>query len=61
MEPHETEMELLEGLGKIMHQLQDENMIPLGGMVRPEHYEEAKEMSNRSKEFFVSLGEGNQQ
>ena len=30
MELHEAEMELLEGLGKIMRQLQDENMIPLG-------------------------------
>ncbi|MCJ1430529.1 Phosphotransferase enzyme [Sticta canariensis] len=44
---HETEMELLEGLGKTMHQLQDENMIPLGEMVRPEHYEQAKDMSKQ--------------
>ena len=61
MELHETEMELLEGLGKIMHQLQDENMIPFGGMVQPEHYEQAKNMSNRFKEFFISLEEDDQQ
>ena len=54
-------MELLEGLGKMIHQLQDENMIPLGEMVRPEHYEQAKDMSNRCKEFFISLGEDDQQ
>lgn len=33
LELHGKEMELIEGLGTIMHQLQEENMIPLGGMV----------------------------
>lgn len=60
MDLHGKEMELVEGLGKIMHQLQDENMIPLGGMVRPEHYDQAKDTNNHFKEVFISLGEDDQ-
>lgn len=60
IELHETEMDLLEGLEKIKHQLQEENIIPLGGMVLPEHYEQAKTASYHFKEFYISLGEDEQ-
>jgi hypothetical protein len=50
---HFAELELIEGLGTIMHQLQEKNMIPLDGMVRPEQYEEAQCTANRFKEMFI--------
>jgi hypothetical protein len=58
---HNTEMELIEGLSSIMHQLRDEAMIPLGGMVQPEDYERLKELSKRLKTDFVDLGENDGQ
>lgn len=61
LELHDQEMELIEGLGTIMHQLQDENLIPLGGMVRPEHHERAQDANNRYKEVFISLAEDENQ
>lgn len=61
IELHRTEMELIEGLGNIMHQLEDQELISLGGMVRPEHFEHAKETNNRFKEIFISLGEDDKQ
>ena len=44
-----------------MHQLEAENMIPLGGMVRPEIYEQAQHANNRFKKLFISLAEDEQQ
>jgi Phosphotransferase enzyme family len=61
LELHQKEMELIEGLGTIMHQLHDENMIPLGGMVQPENYQQAQEINKQSKEMFVSLAENDEQ
>ncbi|KAE8389535.1 kinase-like domain-containing protein [Aspergillus alliaceus] len=43
---HQNEMELIKGISAVMHQLQDEGLIPLGGMVRPQYYERAKELNN---------------
>jgi hypothetical protein len=54
---HQNEMELLEGLSSIMHQLQEEAMIPLGGMVRPSDYERMKELNKQCLKDFVDLGE----
>jgi hypothetical protein len=45
---HQDEMDLIEGLSSIMHQLQDEAMIPLGGMVRPENYERLRSSTDDS-------------
>ncbi|PYH32967.1 uncharacterized protein BO87DRAFT_407623 [Aspergillus neoniger CBS 115656] len=39
---HERERELIEGLSNIVQQLEEEGLIPIGGMVRPEEYEHAK-------------------
>lgn len=58
---HQDEMELIEGLSSIMHQLQDEATIPLGGMVRPDDYERLKELNRRFMQDFVDLGENPQQ
>ncbi|KAH8434939.1 uncharacterized protein LDX57_012571 [Aspergillus melleus] len=57
---HQSEMELLEGISDIMHQLQDEGLIPLGGMVRPEYYEHAKKVNNIFKDRFVELAENDE-
>ena len=58
---HQDEMDLIEGLSSIMHQLQDEAMIPLGGMVRPGDYARLKELNRRFMQDFVDLGENSQQ
>lgn len=58
---YQDEMDLIEGLSSIMHQLQDEAMIPLGVMVRPEDYERLKELNRRFMQDFVDLGENAQQ
>lgn len=44
---HQSEMELIEGILLIMHQLQDEEMVPFKGMVKPEFYEKAKKLNGR--------------
>lgn len=33
LELHNSELELVEGLGEVLHQLQNDNLIPVGGMV----------------------------
>ncbi|KAI9725786.1 MAG: Phosphotransferase enzyme [Cirrosporium novae-zelandiae] len=61
LELHGSELELMEGLSHIMHQLQDVNMIPLGGMVPRTNYEQAKNWNRYFKEMFINLGEGKEQ
>ncbi|KAJ5781584.1 uncharacterized protein N7518_010067 [Penicillium psychrosexuale] len=58
---HEDEMDLLEGISGIVHQLQDAGLIPLGGMVRPEYYERAMEANERFKQEFIGLAENESQ
>ena len=58
---HERERELIEGLSNIVQQLEEEGLIPIGGMVRPEEYEHAKMVSEYFKGEFVNLAEGDQQ
>ena len=61
LELHGKEMELIEGLGSIMRQLDAENMIPLGGMVRYQNYERAQHVNDLFKKDFISLAEDEQQ
>ncbi|KKA20059.1 Uncharacterized protein T310_5937 [Rasamsonia emersonii CBS 393.64] len=61
LESHQNEMELIEGISSIMHQLHDEGLIPLGGMVRPEDYQRIREISNQFKQDFINLGEDDRQ
>lgn len=58
---HQDEMDLIEGLSFIMHQRQDEAMIPLGGMVRPDNYSRLKELNRQFMQDLVDLGENAQQ
>ncbi|GKZ35825.1 phosphotransferase enzyme [Aspergillus brasiliensis] len=46
---HERERELIEGLSSIVQQLEEEGLIPIGGMLRPEEYEHAKMVSEYFK------------
>lgn len=54
-------MNMLEGISEILQQLQDDEVIPLGGMVLPEVYQRAVELSNFFKHEFVRLAENEQQ
>jgi hypothetical protein len=58
---HGEEIELLEGLGSIMHQLQDTDLIPLGGMVRCEQYNRAQEANMLFRDEFIALAEDDRQ
>ena len=61
LELHESEMELLEGLGEVLNQLESDNLIPLGGMVLRENYEQALHISNTVKDMFVDMAESEPQ
>jgi Ser/Thr protein kinase RdoA (MazF antagonist) len=61
LELHNDEMELLEGLGEVLHQLQNSNLIPLGGMVHRENYEQALYSNHAVKEKFVNMAESESQ
>lgn len=61
LELHNDEKELLEGLGTVLHQLQDENLIPLGGRVLRTNYEQAQAVNNGVKKMFIDMAEGDEQ
>lgn len=58
---HETEMELVEGVSSIVQQLQDKERVPLGGMVRPEDYEQARNVNDHFKREFINLAKDERQ
>lgn len=58
---HQDEMDMLEGISQILQQLQDDGLIPLGGMVDPRLYERAMESNDFFKSEFVGLAENKQQ
>lgn len=58
---HNSELELLEGLGEVLHQLQSDNLIPLGGMVFRDDYEQALRVNNAVREMFVDMAESESQ
>ena len=58
---HDDELELAEGLGEVLHQLQNDNLIPLGGMVLRENYEQAMHINNNVREMFVDMAESESQ
>lgn len=57
LELHNDELDLLEGLGEVLRQLQSDNLIPLGGMVPREKYEQALEVNHNVKKMFVDMAE----
>lgn len=54
-------MELLQGLSEVLHELQNNNLISLGGMVLRKDFEQASAISQRVKEMFVGLVESEEQ
>jgi hypothetical protein len=58
---HQDEMDLIEGLSCVMHQLQSEAGIPLGGMVRREDYRRLQELNDQFKRSFIDLEENDRQ
>lgn len=61
LELHSSELELIEGLGEVLHQLQTDNLIPLGGMVLRENYDRALSINNAVREMFVNMAESESQ
>ncbi|CZT52708.1 uncharacterized protein RSE6_14068 [Rhynchosporium secalis] len=57
---HNEEMELLEELGTVLHLLEDQNLIAVGGRVLREDYERAHAVNMRVKEMFLDMGEDEQ-
>lgn len=58
---HQDEMELLESISTILHELQEGCLIPIGGMVRPEYHERARQLNNIYKHEFINLAEDDRQ
>lgn len=54
-------MELVEGVSSIVQQLQDKERVPLGGMVRPEDYEQARNVNDHFKREFINLAKDERQ
>ncbi|GIK02212.1 phosphotransferase enzyme [Aspergillus viridinutans] len=61
LEQHQNEMELIEGVSMILHQLHDDGFISLGGMVSPERYEDARKWNEYFKQEFIDLAEDEKQ
>ncbi|EEP76095.1 predicted protein [Uncinocarpus reesii 1704] len=58
---HSDEMELLEGLSQVLHGLQNNNLISLGGMVLREDFEQTSAINQRVKKMFIDLVESQEQ
>ncbi|RFU34648.1 hypothetical protein B7463_g1745, partial [Scytalidium lignicola] len=61
LELHNEEMELLEELGTVLHLLQNQNLISVGGMVLREDYDRAQVVNKCVKEMLLDMGEYEQQ
>jgi hypothetical protein len=61
LELHNEEMELLEELGTVLHLLQDQNLISVGGRVLREDYERAQAVNKRVKEMLMDMVEDEKQ
>ncbi|TVY51693.1 Altered inheritance of mitochondria protein 9, mitochondrial, partial [Lachnellula cervina] len=61
LELHNEEMEVLEELGTVLHLLQDQNLISVGGRVLREDYEGARAVNRHVKKMFVDMAEDEQQ
>lgn len=58
---HQDEMQMLKDIANILQQLQNEGLIPLGGIVHPEAYQRAMKLNDFFKSKFVALGENERQ
>jgi hypothetical protein len=57
LELHNEEMELLEDLSTVLHLLQEQNLISVGGMVRRELYERALSVNKNVKKMWMDMVE----
>ena len=60
LEDHERESELISGISGIVSQLDEQGLIPIGGMVPAEEYDHARMVSEYFKKEFVDLAENEQ-
>lgn len=60
LEFHKEEMELLEELRTVLHLLQDQNLISVGGRVLREDYERAQAVNMHVKKMFMDMAEDEQ-
>ncbi|KAH8817179.1 hypothetical protein F5884DRAFT_874085 [Xylogone sp. PMI_703] len=58
---HKQELELVEGLGEVLHQLHNDNLIPLGGIILRENYAQDLHINKSVKEMFVNMAESEEQ
>lgn len=61
LELHHSELELIKGLGEVLHQLKVDNLIPLGGMVLRENHEQALRVNNTVRDMFIDMAESESQ
>ena len=60
LEDHERESELISGVAGIVQQLDEQGLIPIGGMVPSEDYDHARMVSEYFKKEFIDLAENEQ-
>lgn len=58
---HNDELELIEGLSQVLHELHSNNLISLGGMVLRRDFEQASAINQKVKEMFINLAESQEQ
>lgn len=58
---HGDEMDILEDLGIVIHQLNDDDLIPLGGRVPREYFEKAQAINNNAKSLLAAMEQDEQQ
>jgi len=56
-ELYDKELENVEALRDLVQLLDAQNLVPLGGMVRPQHYEMASNANNTFREAFINEAE----
>lgn len=61
LQDHDRESELIDGIAGIVRQLDEQGLIPMGGMVPSEHYEYARRISDYFKQQFMDLAENDTQ
>ena len=57
LELHDEEMELLEELGTVLHLLENQNLISVGGRVLRENFDRAQLINQQVKKMLIDMGE----
>lgn len=61
LEYHSSETQTLQGLSLVLHQLHNDNLVPLGGMVYQERYEHAAAINREFHKMFIEMVETEEQ